>query len=331
VSVFVTGGTGLIGGALVGRLLARRREVVALARTPGAERALAERGARPVRGDVLDGDALAAGMAGCEVVYHVAGVNSLCPADRSELARVNVDGTRIVAEAARRAGARRLVNTSSAAALGEPAGTVGNEETPHRGWFLSDYERSKLGAERAAFEVGRATGLEVVSVNPASVQGPGRAGGTGKLLLAYLDGRLKVFVDTRFSFVDIGDCVEGHLLAEARGRPGERYVLSGATLTSKEAIELLSGLAGDGPRPRMVPAALAVPLATLVEGGFRAAGRAPPVCRQMVRTLLHGHSYDGSKATEELGLAYTPVEETLRRTAAWAAAEGLVRRPLTGV
>ena len=252
----MTGGTGLIGGALLDALLAREREVVALARTPAAERGLAERGARPVRGDVLDGEALAAGMAGCEVVYHVAGVNSLCPADRRELARVNVEGTRVVAEAVARAGARRLVQTSSASTLGEAPGAVGSEETRHRGWFLSDYERSKLEGERAALEAGRASGLEVVSVNPASVQGPGRARGTGRLLLAYLDGRLKVFVDTRFSLVDIADCVEGHLLAEVRGRPGERYVLSGATLTSREAIELLARLAGDGRRPRMVRPAI---------------------------------------------------------------------------
>jgi dihydroflavonol-4-reductase len=328
--VFVTGGTGVIGRAVVERLLAGDRQVIALARSEAAERALAVRGATPVAGDVLDREALRAGMEGCEAVFHMAGVNALCPADREALVRVNVDGARAVAEAAAHAGVRRLVHTSSAAALGEPVGTVGSEDTRHRGWFLSDYERSKFEGERAVFDVGREAGLEVVSVNPSSVQGPGRASGTGKLLLAYLDGRLRVFVDTRFSFVDIADCVEGHLLVEARGRPGERYVLSAATLTSDEALALLRRIAGDGRRPRMVPPAIATALAALVEGVSRAARRTPPVCRQMVRTLLHGHAYDGSKAAEELGLAYTPVEETLRRTAAWAASEGLVKRRLAG-
>jgi dihydroflavonol-4-reductase len=324
--VFVTGGTGVIGRAVVERLVAADRQVTALARSEAAERALAGLGARPVAGDVLDQEALRAGMEGCEVVFHMAGVNALCPSRRDALVRVNVHGARAVAEAAAHADVRRLVHTSSAAALGETAGTVGSEETRHRGWFLSDYERSKFEGERAVFEVGRATGFEVVSVNPSSVQGPGRASGTGKLLLAYLDGRLRVFVDTRFSFVDIADCVEGHLLAEARGRPGERYVLSGATLTSEQALALLRRITGDGRRPRTVPPAIAMTVAALVEGASRVARRTPPVCRQMVRTLLHGHAYDGSKAAEELGLAYTPVDETLRRTAAWAVSEGLVKR-----
>jgi dihydroflavonol-4-reductase len=324
--VFVTGGTGVIGRAVVERLLRGDRQVIALARSDAAGRALAARGATPVAGDVLDREALRRGMEGCEVVFHVAGVNALCPSRADALVTVNVHGARAVAEAAAHAGVRRLVHTSSAATLGEPAGTVGSEDTRHRGWFLSDYERSKFEGERAVFEVGRATGLEVVSVNPSSVQGPGRASGTGKLLLAYLDGRLPVVVDTRFSFVDIADCVEGHLLAGAHGRPGERYVLSGATLTSDEALALLQRIAGDGGRPRMVPPAIATAVAALVEGVSRVARRTPPICPQMVRTLLHGHAYDGSKAAEELGLGYAPVEDTLRRTAAWAVSEGLVRR-----
>jgi dihydroflavonol-4-reductase len=61
-----------------------------------------------------------------------------------------------------------------------------------------------------------------------------------------------------------------------------------------------------------------------VEGVFRLRGRKPPFCREMVRTLLHGHRYDGSKATRELGLTYTPVRETFRRTIEWARREGLV-------
>lgn len=327
----MTGGTGVIGRAVVERLLAGDRQVIALARSEAAERALAARGATPVAGDVLDREALRRGMEGCDVVFHVAGVNALCPSRADALVTVNVHGACAVAEAAADAGVRRLVHTSSAATLGEPAGTVGSEDTRHRGWFLSDYERSKFEGERAVFEVGRATGLEVVSVNPSSVQGPGRASGTGKLLLAYLDGRLRVFVDTRFSFVDIADCVEGHLLADAHGRPGERYVLSGATLTSDEALALLQRVAGADGRPRMVPPAIATAVAALVEGVSGVARRAPPICRPMVRTLLHGHAYDGSKAAEELGLAYTPVEDTLRRTAAWAVSEGLVRRRLAAL
>jgi dihydroflavonol-4-reductase len=325
--VFLTGGSGLIGGALLRRLLARGDEVVALARSDAAATALRARGARVVRGDLLDEEALLAGMRGAELALNVAGVNTHCPRDAAELFRANAEGAEAVARVAARAGVGALVHTSSAATLGEPAGTVGSESSPHRGWFLSAYEASKLAGERRVLAVAGETGLAVVSVNPASVQGPGRSGGTGRFLVAALDGRLRFFVDTFISLVDVEDCVEGHLLAAARGRAGERYVLSGATLTTDEALALLGRVTGARREPFMLPRRVISAAAGAVELGARVAGRKPPFCRAMARTILHGHRYDGSRACRELGLRYTPVEETLRRTLRWAVAEGLVREP----
>jgi dihydroflavonol-4-reductase len=325
--VFLTGASGLIGGALLARLHERGEEVTALARSDEAARKVGDR-ATVVRGDVLDEDALAAGMDGCELVYHVAGINTLCPSDPTALFHVNVRGPEAVVRAASRAGIPRIVFTSSAAALGEAENTTGNEDTPHRGWYMSTYERSKHEGEIAAFAAARRAGLELVAVNPSSVQGPGRTGGTGRIMIAYLNGKLRAFVDTRISLVDIRDCIEGHLLAAERGTPGERYVLNSATLTSREALEMVSGMTGVTDRVRFLPAPVASTVAALAEAGFRAARKTPPVCREMVRTMLHGHRYDGSRAARELGLDYTPVRETFRRTIEWAVAEGLVKRPL---
>jgi dihydroflavonol-4-reductase len=322
--VFVTGGSGLIGGALISRLLERGDEVVALARSDTAAAALAARGAQAVRGDTVDEDALANGMAGCELAFHVAGINTLCVDDPRPMTRVNVDGPVAAVRAARRAGVARLVHTSSAATIGEAPGTVGSEYTPHRGWYLSTYERTKTEGERAAKAAARTLGVDLVCVNPSSVQGPGRAGGTGRFLLAFLDGRLKVFVPTTLSLIDIADCVEGHLLAAARGAPGERYLLSGMTMPLTEALALGAEVAGVQARPRLLPRRVASIGAAVVERAVRAVGRHPPVCREMVRTLLHGHRYDGSRAERELGLRYTDPRETLRRTVEWARAEGLL-------
>ena len=322
--VFLTGGSGLIGGALASRLLERGDTVVALARSDAADRALADRGARVVRGDTLDEDALAAGMAGCELVYHVAGVNTMCPSDPAALFRVNVRGAETAVRAAGRAGVRRVVLTSSAASLGEAHGTVGSERSAHRGSYLSNYERSKHEGEAAAFAAARHAGVELVAVNPSSVQGPGRTGGTGRILIGYVNGRLRAFIDTHISIVDIADCIEGHMLAAERGRPGERYVLNGATLTSRAALEMVSEIAGVRHRVVMLPAQVARAAGALIEGAYRARGRTPPVCREMVRTLLHGHRYDGARATRDLGLVYTPVRDTFRRTIDWATREGLV-------
>jgi dihydroflavonol-4-reductase len=326
--VFLTGGSGLIGGALLARLRERGDTVVALARSERAAAALD--GAEIVRGDVLDEDAMAAGMQGCELVYHVAGINTLCPDDPAAMFHVNVRGPETVVRAAARAGVPRVVNTSSAASIGEAKGTTGSEDSPHRGWYLSTYERTKREGEIAAFAAAERTGVEVVAVNPSSVQGPGRSSGTGRILIAYLNGKLRAFVDTRISLIDIRDCIEGHLLAGERGRPGERYLLNGAALTSREALEIMAGLTGVDDRVVFLPPGVATAAAAAAERGFRLARRKPPVCREMVRTMLHGHRYDGSRAARELGLEYAPVRETLARTVEWALGAGLVKRPLPG-
>jgi dihydroflavonol-4-reductase len=239
--------------------------------------------------------------------------------------RTNADGPAVVVRAAAYAGIRRLVHTSSAATIGEPRGTLGREDTPHRGWYLSTYERSKSDGERAAFRAGREQDVEVVCVNPASVQGPGRSGGTARFLLAFLDGRLKVFVSTNVSLVDIADCVEGHLRAADRGGVGERYLLSGITMTIADALALAAEEAGVRARPQLLPRPAATAAAYAVEQAFRLTGRRPPICQEMVRTLLHGHRYDGSRATRELGLDYTSARQTLRRTIEWAREAGLIR------
>jgi dihydroflavonol-4-reductase len=325
-SVLVTGGTGFLGRALVERLLRHGDQVKALARSDASASALAAMGAEPVRGDVLDRDSLVAAMRGCELVYHAAGANAFCLRNPSPMFEVNVRGSENVVHAAARAGTRRLVYTSSAATLGEGSGTIGSEESPHRGWFLSDYERSKFEGEQTVLAAARETGLDVVSVNPASVQGPGRATGSAKLLLDYVNGRIKAVVDSRLSLVDIADCTEGHLLAGARGAPGERYVLSGATLSVREGLALVASVVGVDRPVRTLPPFITMAVATAAEAQGRIRRSRPSICRELARTLIHGHAYDGSKATRELGLQYTPVEETLRRTVDWWREQQLVPR-----
>jgi dihydroflavonol-4-reductase len=324
---FLTGGSGFIGGTLCSRLVADGASVRALARSPVAAAKVAARGAEPWDGHVLDEDRLATGMAGCAIAYHVAGVNTHCPRDPDHLMRVNVGGTEAVIRAAARAGVRRVVMTSSAASVGEPHGTVGREDTAHRGSYLSVYDRSKHEGELAAFAAGARLGVEVVALNPSSVQGPGRASGNGKLIIDYLNGKLPAFVDVPVSIVDVADVAEAHRLAAERGRAGARYVLNGATIPSPEALALVAELSGVRERVQLVPPALARTVAEVVA---RARGRTTSLCRARVRTILHGHRYDGSLAVRELGLAYTPVAETFARTIDWAVAEGLVTRPLPG-
>ena len=320
--VAVTGGSGVVGRPLVRTLVEEGHQVAALARSDGSAATVEGQGARVVVGDVLDRVTLGRLVDGADWVFHVAGVNEMCPKDPAHMDRVNIGGTANVLTACQVAGVGCLIYTSSAAAIGERQGSVGTETSPHRGGYLSRYERSKHQAEQLV--LAEAGDLDVVVVNPSSVQGPGRASGTGKLLLDVLNGQLPFLVDTTVSIVDIDDCTRGHLLAARHGVPGERYILSGASVGIIDAIALLSEVTGRTLRPRYLPGWLAAAGVGVIEAGSKALGRRPKLCREMVRVMRAGHTYDGSRATRELGLEYHPLELTVRRTVEWFETEGLL-------
>lgn len=321
---FLTGATGFIGGALLDRLLASERSVTALVRTPAVAERLARRGVEPVVGDLLDHHSFAAALAGCRTVFHVAGLNAMCLRDPERLDSVNVGGTRAVVRAAADAGVGRVVYTSSAATIGERRGVVATETTPHRGSYNTAYERSKHRAEVAAFEESDRLGVPLVSLNPSSVQGPGRTGGTARILLAFLRGRLRFATDTSMSLVYIGDVIDAHVAAESRGVAGERYLVSGWTTSVAGAVAQMREVTGQDADVRYLPGWLLEVAGALTGGLWRVARRDAPLCREMVRALRHGHTYDGSRASRELGIAYTPPADWFAETIAWYRSEGLI-------
>jgi dihydroflavonol-4-reductase len=320
---FVTGGSGFVGGAVIDQLVASGADVRALARSAASVDRVRMKGATAVDGDLTDHGTLVAGMTGCDITFHVAGVNTMCPSDPGAMYRTNVDGVRGVVAAAAEAGVRRIVLTSSAAAIGESEGTVADEETPHTGEFLSHYARSKYLGEVAFFEEASRMGIEAVAVNPSSVQGPGRASGSTLILRIALNMRRPVAVDTTLSIVDIDDCAGAHLLAAERGVAGERYLISGASVRVRDAVALLSEIVNRPLDPIMIPRSLARVAYPLV-AVLGLAGGDRPVCPEMLRTLLHGHRFDVSRSIDVLGVSYTPIAETFDRTVRWLAQEGLV-------
>jgi dihydroflavonol-4-reductase len=323
--VLVTGGTGFVGGLVLARLVAEGRQVRALVRRPGDREHLPDPRVELALGDLRDEESLVRAADGCAVVYHMAGLNQLCLPDPAPLYQVNVEGTRRLLQAARRAGVRRVVHTSSAATLGGDGTRMVDESAGPPAEFTSHYAHSKFESEQLALAF---DGVEVVAVNPSSVQGPGRTTGTAKVFIGYLNGRLPFDLPARFGLCYTEDCVNGHLLAEAKGRPGQRYVLNTATLSNTEAIDLIAVIAGLADRPRTLPLPLAMAAAAGAEALARLRGRPPRLCREFVRTAGHPHLYDGSRAERELGLRYTNLRAAMEATVHWYVQQGLVTRPL---
>ena len=189
-------------------------------------------------------------MHGCDTVFHVAGVNAMCLRDPNAMFRTNVDGSASVVRAAARAGVTRVVFTSSAATIGEPRGVVGTEDVRAPRHVPLGVRAIEVpgGATRARarHRAGRGGRLREPVVRPRARAGPRAPPGC---CIGLVNARLPVVVETFLSIVDVDDCTKGHLAAETRGRPGERYLLSGASLTTTRAIALVQAAAG---RPRHV-------------------------------------------------------------------------------
>jgi dihydroflavonol-4-reductase len=315
-NICVTGATGFIGAQLAARLANRGDRVRVTFRDPARLEALAGLEVDVVEADVLDRASLLPALDGCDVFFHTAGLVASRPRDR--VWRVNAVAPRIAVEAAAEAGVRRVVLTSSVAAIGPAPADRPADENDHfpRGGTGMIYADSKHEGERAAFAAGERTGVEVVAVNPAYVLGvpvnralPGET--STRIVGNYLRGRLPAIVDSYTNIVDVEDVAEGHLLAADLGVPGERYILGGQNLRWSEVIELVSELAG-----RREPLIVLPP--ELAAGAGRLGNvRIPGVPLEGIRLMAPDWRYSSGKAHRELRYTPRPARETLLRTVEW--------------
>jgi dihydroflavonol-4-reductase len=332
--VLVTGGTGFLGRHLVRtlaeesgaalRLLART--AVTVEDLPAGARERAEL----ARGDLLDDASLAGLCDGIDVVFHCAAATPTQPGKppaADDYRRVNVDATLKLAMLAATAGARRFVLISSTAAMGAPAERVVDEATPCRPG--SPYEVTKRLAEEGLLELGGRTGLEVVVVRPCLITGEGQRGGVLlKLFRLCRNGLFPVFggrLDVQKPLVDVEDVARALILAAAKGRPGEVYlVTSGVRHTLGEILEIAGSLTGN-PRPyRDIPLPLARATASVTTPLARLLGREPPLSPERLDLFLADRAIDIGKARRELGYAphYRDLRSMLARTYAWYGMSG---------
>jgi dihydroflavonol-4-reductase len=286
----------------------------------------------PLEADVLDRASLCRGLEGCDVMFHTAGLVASRPPDR--VWRINAVAPRIAVEAAAQAGVRRVVLTSSVAAIGPaPPGRPGHErdQYPTNGSDLV-YADSKHEGERAAFAAGRRFGVEVVAVNPAYVLGVpvnrSLAGETSTRIVGnYMLGRLPAIVDSHTNVVDVEDVAEGHLLAASRGVPGERYILGGQNLRWVEVIERIARLSGRRHPVLVLPPELSSTATALKRLGL------PGMPLEGIRIMAPDWRYSSARAKRELGYSARSANESLARTVDWymeLVDDGVLRGRRTG-
>jgi nucleoside-diphosphate-sugar epimerase len=315
VRVLVTGATGKVGHAVAQALVARGDEVRVLVRDPARASGVLPAGVEAVRGDVTDPPSVAAAVGGCEVVFNAMGIPEQWLADEADFERVNALGTKTVAEAARAAGVRRLVHTSTEDVFhSEPGGRF--DETQVADYPKGTaYERSKQRAEELALAA--RDGLEVVIVNPSGVYGPGPAASAAfdkNLFEPLVRKRLPALPPGGLGVVFTDGLAQGQLLAADRGRDGERYILCDRHISLRELAETVVRVAGRGRVPPTLPPPLARAMASGGEALSRIIRRPPLLSRGQLHYFLWDAAPDSSKAQSELGWQTTPLEEGIRRT-----------------
>ena len=244
----VTGATGFVGSAVARSLLGGGYGVRALARSTSPRQHLENLNIGFVAGDLNDSASLARALEGCRYLFHVAADYRLWLKRPEEMFRTNVDGTRILMEAALAAGVERIVYTSSVAALGlAKDGAKADEETPTSlAEKVGPYKQSKYLAEQEVLRLVREQGLPAVIVNPSTPVGPRdvKPTPTGRVILEAAMGKMPAYVDTGLNLAHVDDVANGHLLALTKGRIGEKYILGGDDFSLAEMLRVTCEYAG---------------------------------------------------------------------------------------
>jgi dihydroflavonol-4-reductase len=325
VKVFVTGGTGFIGGEVVRQLRGRGGEVVCLVRNPSKAAQLNELGCELVSGDLGGEAAIRKGMEGCDAVIHAAAVYEVgIPAsERPAMREANVGGTERVLGAALEAKIPKVVYVSTVGVFGNTHGQIVDESYGHPAKdFTSAYEETKWEAHQVAKRL-ITEGLPCVIVQPGGVYGPGDTSSVGQLLDQFLSGKMPLmpFPELGICLTHVEDIAIGILLALDKGKAGEAYVISGPATTMREAIGVVADVTGKKPPRGAIPTPLMKAMIPIGPVVGKVMGQ-PPNLRELIRSadgVTFWASYE--KARRELGYEPRGLEEGLR---AMLATEGRI-------
>ena len=319
-SAAVTGATGFIGSAVVRKLLEQKRTVRCLIE-PGANTAnLDGLPVERITCDVTDFTTMRKALDGCETLFHLAALYKTWLPDDEVIYRVNIEGTTSTLLAAQHAKVKRIVYTSSIAAIGLVDGGLADETTLFNLFDVANpYILTKWQSERIAMRFAE-SGLPVVVVNPAFPFGPRDIAPTptGGIVRSLLARQVPAYSPGGFCTIDVDDCAEGHLLAEEKGRVGERYILGNDNVSMKEFFDIVAKVAGISAPKVPMPGALAAGVALGMElWADHVSHKEPAATYRSMRYTQRSAFFSNAKAKRELGLRTRPLEETVRRAVEW--------------
>lgn len=329
--VFITGATGFVGSHIARKLAEAGHDLRVLYRSEKKLEILEGIAYEGIAGDLDDLASLKRACDGCEIVFHAAAkADYWKDDDKAALWRINVEGTRNVLSAAQAAGVRRVVFTSSAAAVGIRPGEALSDENdpfnlpPQR--YL--YAYSKVKAEEIAAEF-VASGLDVVILNPTVVIGPGDLNAiSGTFVIETARYQWAVPISSGgLAVIDVRDVAGAHVNAIDRGRGGERYILNSANLSYSEWFSMIAGACGARTPVFHTPDFMLEPIALLIET-LRRFGIETPMDADQTRLGGAFVYFDGSKAYRELFRPEIAIDVSLRDTWQWYADRGYIKHNL---
>ena len=330
--ILVTGAGGHLGANLLRRLVANGEQVRALLHTPRDQATIAGLDIERLIGDLRDPAVAAAAVQGCQQVHHCAAKVSTDYRDREDIFACNVLATRHLLQAALAAGVEKVVVTGSFSAVGHRPDGPSDETQPFNPLERHlPYGYTKAAVEHECLKA-YAEGLAVVVAVSTAILGPFdfKPSRMGQVLIRFATGRLRAYVPGGFTFVAARDIVEGHLLAMAKGRPGQKYIFGSAFLTFDELMVLFSQVTGQPP-PLCVPPAL---MTVVAEVAALVMPRLMPSAQQLltpaaIRILRQNRQADMSKAQRELGFRPTPIVVAVREAYDWFVSQGVITPPPT--
>jgi dihydroflavonol-4-reductase len=317
-TILVTGGTGFLGAHLVRQLVAAGAKDLRVMATSIPEW-LADLGVDAIAGSVTNDDDVARAVEGIEQIYHLAGKVSRERDDAREMYKLHVDGTRLLCDAAKKAGVKTIVLSSSSGtiAVTEKGDLVPDETYPTPLDIIArwPYYASKAYQEMAALERFNGKGLRLVIMNPSLLLGPGddRLSST-KVILDFIARKIAAMPNGGLNFVDARDTAQAFISAMQRGRHGERYLLGAVNWTFVKFFDRLERLT-KVTAPRLAfPSKFTVAGAQVIDSLFRQWNLTSPIEADTVQMAEYFWYFNHAKARRELGFTPRDPGDTLNDT-----------------